>query len=98
MKRRKIDIRVFLVALTTVCFLIFISFLGVAANDAGNTTTATLVLERLFTILRFPTHTLISLFYVEGRAFPYLFLMGLFVNAILYAYLIERFYTWISRR
>jgi phosphatidylglycerophosphate synthase len=96
MKRKKINIPVFLGCLMVVCLLIFVSFLGVAANDEGHATTATLLLERLFLILRFPTIALMLLFLREGWAVPYLFFVGLFVNAVLYAFLIERLYTWVS--
>ena len=78
-----------------VCLFIFVSFLGAAANDEGHSTKATLLLEKLFLILRFPTIDLMLPKLWGGWAAPYLFFMGLFVNAILYAFLTERLYTWV---
>jgi hypothetical protein len=95
MKGRKINIPVLLVFLGLVCLLVVISFLAVVENSEGHATSTTLLMEKLFMVLRFPILTLMLPFIREGWALPYLIFMALFVNAILYALLIERLCTWI---
>jgi hypothetical protein len=98
MKQRKINVPIFLAWLITICFLMFFSFLASMANDEGHATTTTLLFEKLFLILRFPAITIMMPFLNEGRAVPYLLFMGLFLNAILYAFLAERCCAWIFVR
>ena len=98
MKRYKIQFWVFLVCLIVVSLLILFSYLGVVANDEGHATKTTLLLEKLFSILSFPTVNLISPLLKAGWGVPYILLIGLSVNALLYAFLIERIYSWISKK
>ena len=72
--------------------------MGVAANDGGHATKTTLRLEKLFLILGFPTMNLLAPAMRGDWEMPYLFFIGLFVNALLYAFVIERLYSWIAMR
>jgi hypothetical protein len=96
MKHYKVKIWVFLVCLIVVCLLIFFSYMGVIANDEGHATKTSLLLEKLFLIFGFPILNLLTPMIRGDWGMPYLIFIGRFVNALLYALVIERIYTWIS--
>jgi hypothetical protein len=98
MKRYKIQIRVFLICFVVVGLLNFVSFMGAAANDGGHSTKTTLLFEKLFLILGFPTMNLLAPVMRGDWGMPYLFFIGLFINAILYAFVVERLYIWIAMK
>jgi hypothetical protein len=70
--------------------------MAVATNDVGHATKTTLLLEKLFLILGFPIMNLLAPVIRGDWGMPYLFFIGLFVNALLYAFVVERLYTWVA--
>jgi hypothetical protein len=98
MKRHKIQIWVFMVCVIVISLLILFSYMGVIANDEGHATKTTRLLENLFSILAFPTLNLLVPMIRSDWGMPYLFFIGLFVNALLYAWVVERLYTWIAMK
>ena len=98
MKRYKIQIWVFIACVMVISLLILFSYMGVIANDEGHATKTTHLLEKLFSILAFPTLYLLAPMIRGDWGMPYLFFFGLFVNALLYAFVVERLYTWIAMK
>ena len=52
--------------------------------------------EKLFFILRFPTHTILEVFVLKGGWF--VFTTGLLLNCLLYAFISERLYSLFIRK
>jgi len=98
MKRYKIQIRVFVVCAIVIYLLIILSYMGVMANEDGHATNTTRFLEKIFSILGFPTLYLLAPMIRGDWGMPYLFFIGLFVNALLYAIVVERIYSWIAMK
>ncbi len=69
--------------------LTFISYYGALAEEDGtlNNNSTLIWLARLFNILRFPTHSLLwNLFSQNGT----IYIVGLIINCLFYAFIIER--------
>jgi len=70
--------------------------MGVMANEDGHATNTTRFLEKLFSVLGFPTLYLLAPMIRGNWGMPYIFFIGLFVNALLYAIVVERLYYLIA--
>lgn len=83
--------KIFKGTLIGVGIFLFFSFLTAWQIDEGRTSsevgTITSAFAKLFSMLRFPTHTLFWNFFSSST---FLFFLGLFINCILYAFIIER--------
>lgn len=69
--------------------LTFAAFLFAAAEDegTGSVNGFSLIAAKLFYIFRFPTHTILWETFSNGGG---VFFLGLFINSLLYGFLIER--------
>jgi hypothetical protein len=86
---------VFVYIFVFIFFLTLFSFFAAWARDEGTLGNNILlkVLADLYTLFRFPAHTLFWK-YMNGN----LFFIGLLVNCLLYSYIIERLiHRWIER-
>ena len=98
MKFEKFKIVTFLIA-TIICgILTFITLVAAGAVDEGTQGTGSVgsiifIVSKLFYIFRFPTHPLFFDFMDGSR-----FLVGLFINCLIYGFLAERLITFFRNR
>jgi hypothetical protein len=90
MKKHPFDIVRFSIVAILLCALTICAFIGAAAYDGGMTTNP--IPSYLFSILRFPTHTLFFDFFLKNT---FLFFGGLMMNVLFYALLIERGFSYV---
>ncbi|MOA19035.1 hypothetical protein D3C78_1393870 [compost metagenome] len=91
----KINFKTFFIA-TIICgILTFVTLVAAATRDEGTGGDGVLVkiLEKLFYIFRFPTHTLFFRFLNTK-----LFFIGLLFNCLFYGFVIERLLTFCKSR
>ena len=83
----------FLSASTITGLLIIISLFGYLEATSGNVSSNFLLvgLSAMFTVLRFPMHTLFIKFLQDSAI---LFCLGLILNCLFYGFLFERVYTY----
>jgi hypothetical protein len=75
------------------------AFLGAWSYDDGFRNSRVKIDYRLFSIMRFPTHTLLMDFINHDSAFTaILFLSGLLVNVIFYSLLSERIFYFLTKK
>jgi hypothetical protein len=95
---KKFNLVIFLISVIVIGVLTFVSFLAAFAIDEGNKLNMIwLFFSKLFYVLRFPTHTLFWAFLTRHEG-PTIYLMGLFINCIFYALLIERIFSLFNKR
>ena len=95
MKITKFNFKAFFIT-TIVCgVLTFVTFVAAAARDEGTGGDGIIVkvLEKLFYIFRFPTHTLFFEF-MNG----YMFFVGLVINCLFYGLVTERIYSFTKEK
>jgi hypothetical protein len=93
MLRHPINIAALTISFFAICLLTVVSFLGACAYDEG--TMSSSILSNLFKIFRFPTHTLFWDFFNQTATTFYL---GLLLNAIFYAFVTERLFSFLKRQ
>ncbi len=87
---------VFFLSMLAVGLLTLISFTAAAGEDEGNRLNwFWFFFAKLYYILRFPTHTLLFNFFVNGW---FRFLLGLFINSIIYGFLVERLFSLFRKK
>ena len=91
MKIAKFNFKIFLIATIICSILTFVTLIAAAARDEGTGGDGIIVkvLEKLFYIFRFPTHTLFFQF-MNGS----MFIVGLFLNCLFYGLLVERVFAF----
>ena len=98
---RNFNFFTFIFAWTIVGFLTFLSFIAFAAFDEGTigTNPIWIVLAKSFYIFRFPFHNIFwPLMIKNDFNFSKFFFLGLFLNSLLYALLVERLLYLIKRK
>src|ERR1700744_5623663 len=85
-RQKKLLPNILIAALLILCVLTIFSFFAGMTNDQKGT-----LCIFLFSILRFPTHTLFWGYFTKASTTIYF--LGLLFNDLLYAVLIERIYT-----
>jgi len=94
---KKFNPFVFFISAVVVGILTFVSFLAAFGEDEGDRLNLFwLPFAKLYYILRFPTHTLFFNFFVTEGGLRFYF--GLFINTIIYAFLIERLFTLYKKK
>ena len=87
---------VFVLSFFTVGALTLMSTLAAFGEDEGQKLNGFwLFFFKLYQVLRFPTHTLFFNFFVNGW---FLFLFGLFINSVIYAFLTERLFSLFRKK
>ena len=95
--KKKINIKTFLVVILLLIVLTIASFFGtVVAADDGGSNFITVPLQYIFIVLGFP------MIFAIGPSlilkFPELEIVGLAIDIVVYAFLIERLYSWRVNR
>ena len=92
---RKINFRLFFIISLLLAILTYFAFSEAYAADEGKLGNNILLqfLSESFNVLRFPTHVLFPVL----TKFPFYFAMGLLVNCLFYALLLERIVYFIFR-
>lgn len=85
MYKRQIDLLILGFSLFLMCLITFVAFIGAAAYDEG--TGGNRFLYEVYGLLRFPTHTMFAGFFYASSL---RFVLGLLINAVFYAFVIER--------
>jgi len=97
MQFNKINVKTLLLAAVFLIVLTIVSFFGaVVAADDGGSNAITLPLKYIFVILNFPVLPVIGMSLIEQ--YPAIEILGLAVNIVIYAFLIERLYTWLAKK
>jgi len=88
---------IFFVVTIILGLLTFVAFIAAFAADEGTIGNTQIwhILANLFSILRFPTHTLMWKLFSEGGAGIYY--GGLVFNCLFYSFLIERLFYFLSK-
>ena len=95
---KKFNLIIFLISVIVIGVLTIVSFIAAFGVDEGNKlNTGWLFFSKLFYVLRFPTHTLFWGFLTRHEG-PAIFLIGLFINCIFYALLIERIFSLFHKK
>ena len=91
MRITKFNFIIFFIATIICCVLTFVTLIAAAARDEGTGGDGIIVtvLEKLFYIFRFPTHTIFFQF-MDGA----MFFVGLFINCLFYGFIIERAFSF----
>lgn len=91
---KNFNFAIFFIATFLIGLLTIITFLFAAAADegTGGVSTISLIMAKLFYILRFPTHTILWETFSNGSGF----FSGLLINCLLYGFLIERIVAFIK--
>src|SRR5436190_7638992 len=93
MLRHRINIGALTVFFFAFGLLTVVSFFGAWAYDEGTMNSS--ILASVFKVFRFPTHTLFWDFFNQTTA---TFYSGLLLNVVFYAFLTERFSSFIKGR
>lgn len=91
----KFNFKAFFIATIICSILTFVTLVAAAARDegTGGDTVLVIILEKLFYIFRFPTHTLFFRFLDSN-----LFFVGLLLNCLFYGLVVERLLTFCKSR
>lgn len=94
MKISKFNFITFFISIIICAGLTFVTLIAAAARDEGTGGDGILVrvLEKLYYIFRFPTHTIFFQF-MDGS----MFFVGLIVNCLFYGFVIERAFALYKR-
>lgn len=93
---RKLNFSLIFIITAFLLVLTIPSFFAAWAEDEGTLGSNFIwrLFAKLFLILRFPTHTLLWTFFSNGGFFVYL--AGLLINCLFYAFLFERFISFAN--
>ena len=99
MKIAGLHTKVFYSALAVFSILTIVSFLGAWSYDEGHHGTADIIENDIFSVMRFPTHTLLWNFISKDAVIAIAYPVGLLVNIVFYAFLCERiFYLFMKMK
>ena len=96
MKIYRINRRTFLVSLLSVSFVIFVLFIVALADYKKQTIGVSVGFQTILSMISFPAIHVSMPVIRGGWGMPYIIFFLLFVNALLYALVVERLYTWVS--
>jgi hypothetical protein len=88
---KNFNVAIFLLSSIIISFLLVPSFVAAAAQDEGTigTSIVWLAFAKLFSFLRFPTHTIFWSVFSNGSG---IFFLGLLLNCFFYGFIIERLF------